>query len=545
MPPLALRVRHESGAGGAGAQPAAGVGRCPSLRALSARTARRRRDHLQRHPGCGAGHFDSLHLLGLLRHRQGHNVEALRLVGTVLRRAPQSAELLNNYGLILGALTRHEEALACFEDALANCAGYQHALKNRAVSLKSLQRHDAALAAFAAVLAARPDDTDTLNECGGLLSRLGCPDAALDCYDKALAIAPDVVELHINKGSTLAAASRFAEALASFSAAAALAPQRGEAHYKASLIRLRLGDFKNGWRDYEWRWQTERAPKVRRVDAPLWRGEQPLQGKTILLQGEQGFGDTIQFIRYATRVAALGATVIVDVPSALKEIAASVPGVTSVVDDGEPVPPVDCYCPLLSLPLAFQTEIETIPANIPYIRSSEERVAKWRDRLPQNGRLRIGLCWAGSNAHLNDHNRSIALDRFAQIFSLPNLDFISVQREVDAARGAILQRHHVVQLGQDFQDFADTAAVVAQLDLLISVDTSVAHLAGAMGKAVALLLPFPAEWRWLLDRTDSPWYPTMRLFRQTATGDWHGPFERLYQELGAVASRKTARSPNG
>ena len=273
------------------------------------------------------------------------------------------------------------------------------------------------------ILAANPDDIDALNECGGLHVRLGRPGAAVACYDKALAVAPREVELHVNKGSALAALNRFEEALQSFAAAAAINPECAEAHHRASLIRLRLGEFKRGWRDYEWRWRTRRTQKRRQVAAPLWLGDQPIQGKTILLLAEQGFGDTINFVRYASAVAALGATVILDVPSSLQEIAASVPGVSSVLDDGEPVPPVDCYCPLLSLPLAFQTEIETIPANIPYIRSSKERVAKWRDRLPQNGRLRIGLCWAGSNAHLNDHNRSIALDRFAQIFSLPNLRF--------------------------------------------------------------------------------------------------------------------------
>lgn len=482
--------------------------------------------------------FDSLHLLGLLRHRQGRNAEALRLVASVLKRAPRSAEVLNNYGLILAALKRHEEALACFEDALVNCADYSLALKNRAASLKSLARHEEALAAFAAVLAAEPNDIDALNECGGLLLRLGCPDAAIACYDQALAIAPRVVELYINKGSTLAAANRFTEALESFAAAAAIAPQRGEAHYKASLIHLRRGDFKRGWRDYEWRWRTERAPKVRQVDAPLWVGKEPLEGKTILLLAEQGFGDTIQFVRYAPLVAARGAIVLLDVPPALKALAASIPRVSAVFGQNEPVPPVDFYCPLLSLPLAFQTELATVPANVPYLHANEDRLMSWRPRMPRRSGLRVGICWAGSKDHLNDHNRSIPLERFAPIFALPNLDFVSVQKDVSEMHLAMLAKHGVAALGQDFADFADTAAVLGQLDLFISVDTSVAHLAGAMGKAVALLLPFPAEWRWFGDRADSPWYPTMRLFRQRTTGDWDGPLAQLYEELGAVACRK-------
>jgi tetratricopeptide (TPR) repeat protein len=484
--------------------------------------------------------FDSLHLLGLLRHRQGRNAEALRLVAAVLRRAPRSAEVLSNYGLILTALKRHEEALACFEDALASDAGYLLALKNRAASLKSLGRHDEALAAFAAVHAARPDDIDVLNECGGLLVRLGQIEAALACYDRALALAPQVVELQIklrvNKGTAFAAACRFTDALACFDAAIAIDPQCADAHHRASLIRLRSGDFKNGWRDFEWRWRTQWSPQVRRVDAPLWRGE-PIEGKTILLLAEQGYGDTIQFIRYVPMVAALGAKVILDVPPPLQEIALGIDGAAAVLRTDALTPRVDYQCPLMSLPLAFATDLATVPASVPYIHPSPELVAEWRDRLPQTGRPRVGLCWAGSGAHLNDHNRSIALSRFVEILSLPDLHFISVQREVDAEARAILLCHGVVALGQDFESFSDTAAVLAELDLLISVDTAVAHLAGAIGKPVALLLPYPAEWRWLTDRADSPWYPSMRLFRQTAAGDWDAPLVRLHKELGLLAQR--------
>ena len=232
-------------------------------------------------------------------------------------------------------------------------------------------------------------------------------------------------------------------------------------------------------------------------------------------------GDTLNFVRYVPLVAARGARVILGVQHPLKSIAPTVPGVAQVFSDGETLPDFDFYCPLLSLPLAFDTELETHPVNIPYIRPYEERLAKWRGRMPDNGRLRVGICWAGSSMHLNDRNRSMPLERFAPLFSVPGIDFVSVQKEVSAAQAAILREHGVVQLGQEFKDFADTAAVVAMLDLLITVDTSVAHLAGAMGKAVALLVPFCPDFRWLLDRTDSPWYPTMRLFRQPAIGDWN------------------------
>jgi len=493
---------------------------------------------------CGAllaaepDHLDALHLLALVRHQQGRNVEALRLVGALLQRTSPSAEIFNNLGLILTALGRHEQALGCFEDALVLAADHFGARKNRAACLKRLARHEQALVAYETILAINPDELDVLNECGGLHARLGCLAAAVTFYERALAIAPGTVELLINKGTALAALNRFDEALESFTAATAIDPERAEAHYNAGLVRLRLGDFAVGWRDFEWRWRKPDWVGMRReFAAPLWLGEAPLAGKTILLLAEQGLGDTIHFVRYAPLIAALGAKVILGVQTPLKAIAATVPGVSLVVGDGEAVPQVDFYCPMFSLPLACRTELATVPANIPYLQPCQERLAKWRQSLPANGRLRVGLCWAGSSTHLNDRNRSIPLERFVRLLSVPNLDFISVQKDVNPTQAGLLRQHGVIQLGQECTDFADTAAVVAMLDLVVSVDTSVAHLAGAMGNAVALLLPFAADFRWLLDRTDSPWYPTMRLFRQAALGDWDDPLDRLRQELEAVARR--------
>ncbi len=328
------------------------------------------------------------------------------------------------------------------------------------------------------------------------------------------------------------------EALGSYVDAIALEPEHFEAHFNASITRLCLGDYREGWKQYEYRWKRKEFARDRR-DLPerMWRGEKDLDGKAVLLFSEQGFGDTIQFMRYAPLVAALGARVILVVQRPLIPLAVTVPGVSLVSGDTEPLPDFDFYCPLLSVPLGFQTEIATIPASIPYIRAQQDRTAKWYGKLPGGHRLRVGICWAGNSIHLNDRNRSIALERFAKILTVPGLDFISLQKDVSEVQAAILNDHGVVQFGQEFEDFSDTAAVVAMLDLVVAVDTSIAHLAGAMGKAVALLVPFSPDWRWLLDRTDSPWYPTMRLFRQAAVGEWDGPIERLRQELTALAHR--------
>jgi hypothetical protein len=369
---------------------------------------------------------------------------------------------------------------------------------------------------------------------------------ALACHEHALQIEPELVGAHVNRANTLVGLSRMEEALGSYANAIALEPENAEAHFNAAITRLCLGDFREGWKQYEYRWKKKDvASQWRDFAQRTWRGEKDLHGKTVLLLAEQGLGDTIQFMRYAPFVAALGAKVILGVQRPLAALAMFLPGVSAVLADGEALPAFDLQCPLLSLPLGFATDLATVPANIPYLQPHPARLEKWRERLPDNGRLRVGICWAGNSAHLNDRNRSIPLECFATLLSVPGIDFVSVQKEVNEVQAAVLQKHRVLQLGRDFEDFSDTAAVVAMLDVLVSVDTSVAHVAGAMGKAVALLVPFSPDWRWLLDRTDSPWYPTMRLFRQTAIGDWDGPLQQLCQELAEVARRPPRATARG
>jgi tetratricopeptide (TPR) repeat protein len=483
-------------------------------------------------------HIGALHLLGLVRHQQRRHGEALKFIGAVLDRAPRSVDALNNYGIVLGAVDRHQEALARFEAALALQPDHIGALVGRADALARLRRHEEAIEAYEAVRAREPNHLHALNEAGGLHMRLGSPQSALACYERALSLAPGTVELLVNRGTALRVLNRDADALASFTEAAALQPDFAEARWNASLIRLRQGDFASGWKDYEWRWRkADWRARRRNFSASPWLGDAPIAGRTILLHAEQGFGDTMQFIRYAPLVARLGARVVLECPAELTRLLRNADGVDQIVARGDALPAFDFHCPLLSLPLAFTTELATVPANVPYLQSQPEQAAKWRGRLPQSGRLRVGICWAGSREHASDRGRSIPLDRFASILSASGLDFVSLQKEVSSAQGAVLRDHGVFQLGQEFVDFADAAAVIAMLDLVISVDTAVAHLAGAMGRAVALLLPFSPDFRWMLNRTDSPWYPTMRLFRQSILGDWDGVIERLREELAEVARR--------
>ena len=474
-------------------------------------------------------HCDAQHLLGVIRHQQGRNVEALRLIGAALKCAPNSADILNNHGRVLAALCRHEEALARFEQVLTLHPDHLHALSNRADMLVRLDRDEDGLAAYERILAIKPTHVATLNKCGGVNVRLGRIEAAIACYDRALAVEPKRAELHINKGKAFRAANRFAEALASFDAAAQLEPGRVEAHWNAGLVRLRLGDFKAGWKDYEWRWRKpDWAGLERNFAAPLWLGAEPVEGKTILLHAEQGLGDTLQFARYAPLLARRGAHVVLECQAELTELLRGVEGVAMTVARGDALPDFDLHCPLLSLPLAFGTVLETIPSAVPYIRAPSDRLQKWSGRLADMRRPCVGIVWSGNPAHQNDRNRSIPLRTFAPILSRSGVHFVSLQKIVSPADTVALGRlGDVTSLGDELSDFADTAAIVARLDRIIAVDTAVAHLAGAMGKPVDALVPFSSDWRWLIDRSDSPWYPTMRLFRQSTIGDWTGPLERL------------------
>jgi tetratricopeptide (TPR) repeat protein len=517
------------------------------------------------------GQLEALHLLGLARHQQGRAVEALSLIGAALRARPDWADALSNYGLALEALQRHEEALASFDRALALEARHANALNNRGVTLAALGRdaeaiasweaalaadpnhlnalhnrgnalqklkqHGAALATFDRFIALQPDNLDVLNNRGRSLATLGRLLEAIESYDRALAIDPRRPEILINKAHVLAELHEFDRALAVYATAAAIEGWRAEAEWYASLVRLRLGDFAPGWAGYQWRWR-QRSWETQRRDfaTPLWLGRESLAGRTILLHAEQGCGDTLQFARYVQKVAALGATVLLEVQPPLRTLFEDFAGATRVFARGETLPSFDWHCPLMSLPLAFGTSLDAIPREIPYVQAPADRARKWRERLPACGAARVGIVWSGSPAHKNDHNRSIAAARFAPLLAAPGVEFIGLQTDLARADVEALSRQgRITQLGPELDDFADTAAIVSQLDLIVSVDTSVVHLAGALGKPVWVLLPFTPDFRWLMAREDSPWYPTARLFRQPRHGDWDSVLAQAARELQMLA----------
>jgi hypothetical protein len=391
-----------------------------------------------------------------------------------------------------------------------------------------------ALRLIQAAMRANPASGETASDMGLIFQRLGRPDESLASYDRALVLRPNLPVAHNGRGMALAGQGRYADAIAAYSRAIELDPGYADAHFHRALVRLLLGQFDAGWEEYEWRWGLSIAKGVR-PDFPMpdWNGE-PLAGKTIYLYIEQGYGDAIMFARYAPLVAARGARVLFCVRPPVKTLLAGMPGVTVGVP-GDQGPRFQYMCPLLSLPRIFKTTIDTIPADVPYIHASPDRIEKWKSRIPQDARLKVGLVWAGGRDFSGDHARTIGIEPFTPLLGDPRIRYVSLHAELRADDAALMTAHpEIIHFGSDLQDFADTAAVISQLDLVISVDTGVAHLAGAMAKPVWILLPFAPDFRWLLEREDSPWYPTARLFRQPRRGDWASVIARVRDALAGA-----------
>ncbi|PMS21705.1 sulfotransferase [Trinickia dabaoshanensis] len=533
-------------------------------------------------------HFDALQLLGALALQSKQYEEGIALLTRALAIDARQAPVHSNLAFALNAVGRHDAALAAANRALALKSGFVDALNNRGVALAGLNRPGEALESFDKALAAKPEFPEAWSNRSCALRDLGLPEQALDSCDKALALRPNYAEAWSNRANALsdlnrpleaqqsyeralASASNFvdawnnlgltfvdmnrhADALASYERALSLAPDSAETHWNRALCLLQMGELAPGFAEYEWRWQRKRiAPSQRVFDAPLWLGDAPLGGKTILLHAEQGLGDTLQFCRYATLVAKQGARVVLEVQPELERLLAGLAGVDELVRAGEPLPAFDYHCPLLSLPLALGTSVSTIPADTPYLFADPRASAQWRARIEaatHRPMKKVGLVWAGGHRpHVpelrkNDARRSLSVDRFAPILEVPGVQFFSLQKGEKAERqlSELRERNEasrsIIDWTGEFSDFADTAALVANLDLVISVDTSTAHLAGAMNKPVWILNRLDTCWRWMLEREDSPWYPSARLFRQQSLGEWDSVIEDVKRSLAALASEQ-------
>jgi tetratricopeptide (TPR) repeat protein len=498
---------------------------------------------------------------------RGRRDEAIKSLDRALVLKPDGAELWYRMGLLLDQQTRKDEASLCFEQALKadplyleaanasalahfNAARYEEAIARfeRSIELGPtqagafhfkgicqlrLKRFDAAYRSCGHALALAPENFEIANNVGLALLKLGRSEEALGYFDRVIAVNPCFALAHSHRAGALWELHRFDEALASFDRALALAPDFAEAHWNAALLRLLLGDFERGWAEREWGRKGAIGVFVERHFAkPVWHGEMPVAGKTILLHGDEGLGDTIQFARYATEVARRGARVILEVQDALHSLLAGLEGVALCLKNGAALPDFDLHCPLSSLPLALATSLETIPAPRSYLPApTQARVRTWQARLGARDKLRVGLAWSGNPAHSNDRNRSVPLAAMAPLLEL-DACFVSLQKDPRPADQAFLDDvRNIIDPTSQLTDFAETAALIACLDLVITVDTSVAHLAGALGCPTWILLPWTPDYRWLLDRDDSPWYPAVRLFRQSEARDYAQVLARVRDEL--------------
>ncbi|UZJ42182.1 tetratricopeptide repeat protein [Prosthecochloris sp. SCSIO W1101] len=501
-----------------------------------------------------ADNVNALHLLATLLAQKMQFVEAVELLGKAAGIAPDNPLIFNNYGNALSASKKYEEALLSYENAIALKPDYAEAYGNRANALKELQRYEEALLnyekavslkpnypvacyglgntfaelkryeealhSFESAIELDPHYADAHCNRGNMLKELQRHEEALACFKKALSLKPGAAELHYNIANTCFEVEEYEEALQNYNNAIVLKSGYHKAYWNKSFLLLLLGDYKEGWLLYEWRWKNDPQRKKKRdYQKPLWLQQQVLEEKTLYLYYEQGLGDSIQMLRYIPYLKKAGANIVLEIQSPLRELAAAANGIDKLVT--EPYTGhFDYHLPLMSLPLAMKTTLETVPGNCPYLFVGKDVRQRWVEKLGEKKGLQVGVVWAGTARHKNDHKRSIAFEEIALLLENDAV-FYSLQKEYREGELAMMQRSGgIVDCSAELHDFSETAGLIEQLDLVISVDTAVAHLAGALGKEVWLLLPAVPDFRWLTEREDSPWYPTITLFRQASGGGW-------------------------
>jgi tetratricopeptide (TPR) repeat protein len=481
--------------------------------------------------------------IGALLHETGREHEAIECLRRSLEQQPDQAGVLNNLGLALAALGRAPEAQKAYHAALALAPDTPEFLHNLANTLATLDRSAESLAILRRVIAMRPHYAEAYNSLGNVLASGGNTGAAFDAYAKAAALKPGYVSPLNNKGKLLREQGNLHDAETVYLEALAFDPSSTEAHWGLAHVYLLLGRFEEGWREYEWRWNLPELQGHASRTTPRWLGED-IAGKRIMLHAEQGLGDAIQFIRFARLVADVGAEVNVQVPQELVRLFQGAAGVKHVLPVGSSTYDADCHAPLLSLPHLFAVRLDGVPATVPYLRVPDETRRIWAGRLKNDPPgLKIGLVWAGSPSHVNDRNRSCGPGAFAPLGSLQAVQWYSLQTGADFSSSRSSPPFPLNDHTAGMTDVLETAGLIEELDLIITVDTMVAHLAGALGKPVWVLIPFAPDWRWMLDREDTPWYPTMRLFRQSRPATWEGVVQKILEELQHECIRRQAAPP--
>lgn len=505
---------------------------------------------------------DALNLLGLILSETGQEASAEACFREALRHQPETVEIWLNLGMLLKASGRFTEALEAYDRALRGWPDMAAAHFNRGNLLRELGRPQEAVEAFVQAVRCDPQDPDAYNNCATLLQKARRHEEAVAWFDRALRIAPDNLDLHVGKaasleqlgrreeagaifervlafrpehveatvgrGLVLEAAAQTEAALECFTRAAQRDPAHYAAHWNAALCLLKLGRYREGWPLYEWRLREPREVALRQLAEPRWQGE-PLAGRTLLVHAEQGLGDTLQFCRFLPQLARQGTNIVFELQAALLPLLEGRPGMGRVVAQGEALPEFDLHCELISLPLLLDVTLDTLPVSGPYLDVRQARLDVWARRLGPATAPRIALVWRTTTP--GDRIKSLSVDQLAPLLAT-GMEFHVAQKVVSDEERRYLAAFPNVSLHDDaLGDFEDTAALLSQMDRVISIDTSVAHLAGGLGREVWILLPFAADWRWLEGRYDSPWYPSARLFRQTSPGDWQGVVAALTSVL--------------
>jgi tetratricopeptide (TPR) repeat protein len=485
-----------------------------------------------------ADDFDALASLGAALVDLGESADAVPILEAAMCLRPKVASNYYAMGIALTGLGRHDQALSQFEHAVALDPHDPLKLNGLGVAFASKRQYDDAIACFRNALSLKPEYPEALQNLGNALRSLDRLNEAIANYHEALRLRPDYAEAHNNLGIALATLGHYSDAIAAYDRTIAIEPDHALAHKNRGITHLTLGDFERGWPDFEWRWRTKEFHRPT-FPKPQWGGES-LEAKTILLQAEQGLGDTIQFVRYARLVKSRGARVLVQCQKPLAGLLQNCLGIDVLIPAGEPLPPFDVHAPLMSLPGLLGTTLATIPAPVPYLRADPERVTRWRERLgPRHeGEIRVGISWQGSAEFISDRHRSIPLAEFEPLAQVAGVRLYSLQKGPGAEQiQPVENRFSVTDFGdaldRDGGPFSDTAAIMRCLDVVVAADTSIAHLAGALGVEMWLALSAAADWRWMVGREDSPWYPTARLFRQQELNRWGTVFEQIAQELAS------------
>lgn len=471
--------------------------------------------------------------LGVMHAECGEKQQAIESLRRAIALRPGYVEAHRNLGGVLSSLGKAAEAAESYRAALALEPNSWNTLTDFGLVLTRAGRAAEAVVYLRQAIHLNPAGAEAHNNLGIAFGELARLDDAEAAYHQALKCDPRHVEAHTNLAGIYAQQGKPVEGAACCQIALWLKPDSVSAHWHRALALLQLGQFEEGFAEYEWRWRRQ-GVSGRQFQAPLWNGE-PLDGKTILIYMEQGLGDALQFVRYVPMVVARGGRVALECREPLLQVLGGFPGVDQLVPEGSPLPKFDVHAPLMSLPFIFKTTLETIPP--PAILAPNERlVEQWRERLAGNSELKVGLAWQGNPHHKWDHHRSIPLKRFAKLAEIPQVQLFSLQRGPGSDQVAKLDgRFEIKELLDPAQSdraaWAEVAALMKNLDLVISVDTATAHLAGSLGVPVWVALPKASDWRWLLDREDSPWYPSMRLFRQQRQGDWDDVIEEIDQCL--------------